>query len=123
VILVDTSVWIDHLRTADAVLGRLLEENRVLTHPFVIGELAIGHLKPRASVLRELQDLPQALTARDDEGLDFVERERLFGLGLGYIDAHLLASVRLTPGSTLWTRDRQFMAVAARLAVNAKILH
>jgi predicted nucleic acid-binding protein len=123
VILVDTSVWVDHLRTTDPVLGQLLEDRRVLTHPFVMGELAMGHLKPRAAIMRELQNLPRAKIARDEEVLDFVEREKLFGLGLGYVDVHLVASVRLTPDATLWTRDRQLTATATRLSLNAKILH
>jgi hypothetical protein len=114
---------VDHLRTADAVLSRLLEGGHVLTHPFVIGELAMGHLKPRTAVLRELNDLQQATMARHDEVLDFVEREKLYGLGLGYVDSHLLASTRLTPGATLWTRDKRLTVVATRFSLDAKLLH
>jgi predicted nucleic acid-binding protein len=93
VILVDTSVWVDHLRAGDRALAGLLEAAKVLAHPFVIGELALGNLPRRDQALRELQDLPQANVATDREVLYFVDRHRLFGLGVGYVDAHLLASV------------------------------
>ncbi len=122
-ILVDTSVWIDHLRSADTVLASLLEGGEVLTHPFVIGELAVGNLQPRPIVLHGLRRLPQAHVARHEEVLQFVDQEQLFGLGIGYIDAHLLASVRLTPDAGLWTRDRRLMAIAARLSMTAKMLN
>ena len=118
-ILVDTSVWIDHLRSGDANLAALLDAGRVLAHPFVIGEIALGNLKRRARLLEALQDLPQASVAADAEILEFIEAGGLAGLGIGYVDVHLLASARLTAGSALWTRDRRLAEVAGRLGVAA----
>ena len=106
-ILADTSVWIDHLRVGDAVLGEFLDRGGVLCHPFVTGELALGNLRQRDIVLRALQRLPQAIVASHEEVLRLVERQPLYGLGIGYVDAHLLAAVRLTEGAKLWTRDRR----------------
>ena len=114
-ILVDTPVWVDHLRVGDLTLVRLLESRQVLVHPFVIGELALGHIRQRANLLAELQNLPQARLALDQEVFRFIELHVLFGLGIGYVDAHLLASVRLTAGASLWTRDKRLLDVAAHL--------
>ena len=119
-ILVDTSVWIDHLRQGDAVLAGLLDRGRVLGHPFVTGELAIGGMRQRGLILQALRGLPQAVVARDPEVLDFIERETLFGTGLGYIDVHLLAAVRLTSDALLWTRDKRLLAAALRMSVAAQ---
>jgi predicted nucleic acid-binding protein len=115
VILVDTSVWIDHFRAGDAALADLLDRGSVLMHPFVLGELALGNFR-RRDVLGTLRDLPLAAVATDGEVLDFIERNTLFGLGIGYVDAHLLAAIRLTPGASLLTRDSRLAAVAERLA-------
>jgi hypothetical protein len=117
VILVDTSVWVDHLRAGDQALVGLLEAGEVLAHPFVIGELALGNLPRRDQTLRGLQDLPQAKVATDREVLYFVDRHRLFGLGVSYVDAYLLASVSLTAGAGLWTRDRRLGRAADRLGL------
>jgi predicted nucleic acid-binding protein len=119
VILVDTSVWIDHLRKGNAVLRRLLETGQVLSHPFVIGELAMGSLKQRNLVLSALQDLPKAMVAREDEVLRFTSERALFGLGIGYIDAHLLVAVQLTPEALLWTRDKRLSEIAVKLSLGA----
>ena len=100
-ILVDTSVWIDHLRAGDAALAALLDANRVLAHPFVIGEIALGSLRQRDLVLGALRDLPRAVVATDDEVDRMIEDQVLYGLGISYVDAHLLAATRLTPGSAL----------------------
>ena len=116
-ILVDTSVWVDHFRAASPDLVRLLEQGRVLIHPFVIGELALGNLRDRSTVLGALREMPQAIRAQDDEVLGFVEANRLHGLGVGYVDIHLLASARLTAGAKFWTRDRRLNAVGAQLSV------
>jgi predicted nucleic acid-binding protein len=116
-ILVDTSVWIDHLRLGDPVLAGLLDGGRVLGHPFVLGEIATGSLRQRDVVLGALRCLPQAVVAQDSEVLDFIERETLFGTGLGYVDVHLLASARLTPGALLLTRDKRLSAAAARMSI------
>jgi predicted nucleic acid-binding protein len=111
-ILIDTSVWIDHLRTGDEKLSKLLDTGHVLAHPFVIGEIALGHLRRREIILSALLDLPQATAATDAEVLLFIEEHSLAGLGIGYVDAHLLASTRLTAGSALWTRDKRLAVVA-----------
>jgi predicted nucleic acid-binding protein len=122
-ILVDTSIWIDHLRKGDATLTELLEQRRVVAHPFVTGELSLGSLRQREIVLSSLQELPQAEVARDDEVLHFIAHKALFGLRIGYIDAHLLASVQLTPGTSIWTRDKRLLAAAERLSLAATIIH
>jgi predicted nucleic acid-binding protein len=116
-ILADTSVWIDHLRKGDAELGRLLNAAQVLTHPFVIGEIALGHLRQRALVLGSLMDLPRAKAADDEEAMAFIEVHSLFGLGIGFLDAHLLAAVKFTPGASLWTRDKRLAAAAGKLGL------
>jgi predicted nucleic acid-binding protein len=121
VILVDTSIWIDHLRAGDSALTRLLEIGQVLAHPFVIGELALGHLRQRRPILDALHDLPQATVATDVEVLAFIDRQQLTGLGIGYVDVHLLASVQLTPGARLWTRDKRLHAVATERQWAAKL--
>ena len=114
-ILVDTSVWVDHLRHADAGLADLLERAQVLMHPFVVGEIACGSLAMRAPLLDLLQDLPMAPVADIDEVLGFIAQRRLHGKGIGYVDVHLLASVALTAGARLWTRDKRLRAVAETL--------
>lgn len=119
-ILVDTSVWVDHLRNRDPTLTRLLNDEQVAAHPFVIGEIALGHLRQRDVVLTVLQDLPQVEVATDPEVLEFIHRHSLFGTGIGYVDSHLLASVRLTPWGSLLTRDRRLQAIAERLGISAK---
>ena len=114
-ILVDTSVWIDHLRSGEPALVTALEGGQVLMHPFVLGELACGNLKNRVEVLRLLGDLPAAPTATDPEVLGLIERRALMGQGIGYIDVHLLASAALAGVGRLWTRDRRLAAVAQEL--------
>jgi hypothetical protein len=120
VILVDTSVWVDHLRAGDEALAGLLGDSEVLAHPFVIGELALGRLRQPELVLGALQDLPQAEVATDREVLHFIDRHALSGLGIGYVDAHLLAATRLTKGASLWTRDKRLLAAAQRLGLAAQ---
>jgi len=117
VILVDTSVWIDHLRGRVPVLMAALDAGAVLAHPFVVGELACGNLKRRGEVLSLMRDLPRAPVAAEDEAMEFIERRRLMGRGIGYIDVHLLASVALAGTATLWTRDRRLATVADDLAL------
>ena len=114
-ILVDTSVWVDHLRSGDAQLVDLLERASVIMHPFVVGEIACGRLRDRLSILELLQDLPAAAVADSAEVLGFIERHVLHGKGIGYVDVHLLASVALTDGAKLWTRDKSLRAVAVAL--------
>ena len=118
-ILVDASVWIDHIRAPDTALSGLLSRNEVVTHPFVIGEVALGQFRTREDVLFRLGRLPNADVAMYPEVLRFIERYRLYGLGIGYIDVHLLASTLLTEYSALWTRDKRLRAAAEKLGVAA----
>lgn len=122
-ILVDTSIWIDHLRQRDERLSKLLNQGMVLAHPFVIGELALGSLQNRAAILGALQDLPQAPVATEGEVLSFIEQNALYSIGIGYIDAHLLAAVRLSPGATLWTRDKRLLAAGTNLGLVENVVH
>jgi predicted nucleic acid-binding protein len=114
--LVDTSVWVDHLRRGNAALVRLLNRDEVRTHPFVIGELACGNLRSRKEILALLAALPQAAVAGHRETLAFVEANRLMGRGIGWVDVHLLASARLT-GIPLWTLDRRLKEIAGSLGL------
>lgn len=114
-ILVDTTVWVDHLRRSDAGLVDLLERSAVAMHPFVVGEIACGSLRDRKSILELLQDLPTTAVAQSDEVLQFIDRHTLHGKGIGYVDVHLLASVALTEGTRLWTRDLRLRRVATAL--------
>jgi predicted nucleic acid-binding protein len=116
-ILVDTSVWIDHLRKGNARLSSLLSNAAVLIHPFVIGELACGNLHNRNRILNLLGDLPASRMADDREVLFFIERNDLMGRGIGYIDAHLLASVSLSGAAGIWTIDRKLNNVASQLGL------
>lgn len=117
-ILVDTSIWIDHLRSRNATLARLLDNGAVLSHPWVIGELALGDLRRRDEVIGLLRSLPQATLAGADEVLGLIERDVLYGVGIGYVDAQLLAATRLTADTTLWTRDKRLSAATARLGLD-----
>ena len=122
-ILVDTSIWIDHLRHRDTELTGLLNAGQVLAHRFVIGELALGNLQNRDVVLEALQDLPQAQVATDSEVLRFIAKNVLFGVGIGYVDAHLLAALRLSPGARIWTRDKRLLAASVQLGLSANHTH
>ena len=110
-ILVDTSIWIDHLRSGNSVLATLLQNEAVCTHNFVIGELACGNLSNRTEVLSLLQALPRLVSATDNETLFFIEQQNLMGRGIGYVDAHLLAAAVIR-GIPLWTKDKRLMAIA-----------
>ncbi|MGB3685702.1 MAG: PIN domain-containing protein [Ornithinimicrobium sp.] len=113
-ILVDTSIWIDHLRAGDPELVALLQDGQVLAHPWVTGEIALGQLSRRSEILGLLRNLPQATVATDVEVFSLIEDRQLFGLGVGYVDAHLLAAALLTPDARLWTRDKRLANVAVR---------
>lgn len=117
-ILVDTSVWVEHLRHGESRLVALLEEMRVLTHPFVIGELALGQLEQRSEILDLLGNLPSADAATQTEVLTLIDQRELTGSGIGWVDAHLLAAALLADAS-LWTLDRKLATVAKRLGLTA----
>ncbi len=110
-VLVDTSVWVSHLREGNINLADLLQNGEVVSHPFVVGELACGNLKNRALILSLLKSLPMSIEAEHEEVLAFVEGNRLMGKGLGYVDAHLLTSAVLSEVS-LWTLDKRLEQVA-----------
>ena len=118
-ILVDSSIWIDHLRATEPNLAALLNQGQVLAHGFVIGELALGNLRARREVLQLLGELPQAIVATASEILHFIEANQLSGVGIGYIDVHLLASTRLSVAARLWTRDKRLHAIAAKMSLAA----
>ena len=116
--LADTSVWVEHLRHGSVEFENLLRSGEVAVHPFVAGELALGHLQRREEILRLLEALPQTVLATHAEVLALVRERRLPGSGLGYVDAHLLASA-LISGCPLLTRDRTLATQARRLGVLA----
>jgi hypothetical protein len=116
-ILVDTSVWVEHLKTGHPRLAALLGRGLVLGHPWVVGELALGHLHQRGEVLALLGQLPQATIATPVELLTFINDHSLDGAGIGYVDAQLLAATRLTPDASLWTNDKRLDAAATRMGI------
>lgn len=116
-VLIDTSVWVDHLRARNEILLQLLIDENALMHPFVVGEVALGTLRGRKAILQMFGELPQAPVASPSEVLQLIERQQLFGIGIGYVDANLLASVRLTPYGKLWTRDKRLAAAALKMGV------
>ena len=116
-ILVDTSIWVSHLRHGSRQLENLLYDAEVMCHPFIIGELACGNLKNRIEILSLLRALPSAPTIEFDEFLFFIERNRLIGTGIGFVDVHLLASAQLA-GVPLWTTDKRLKSAATRLKVS-----
>lgn len=116
-ILVDTSIWIDHLHRSEPDLVALLDDERVATHPMIIGELALGSIRNRTEVIALLSDLPAVVPSTHSECLELVEASRLHGRGLSLVDAHLLASVTLTPESSIWTRDRNLAAAASEMSL------
>lgn len=116
-ILADTSIWIDHLRTSNTILVDLLGNSQVLVHRFVIGEIAMGSLSNRPQIISLLSALPEVSAAEHGEILHLVERHKLYGLGIGYVDAHLLAASLLTPGTMLWTGDKRLASIAARMGI------
>jgi hypothetical protein len=117
VILVDTSVWIDHLRAPQDQLVAYLEQSDVWVHPFVVGELALGSIKGRPSVVAALRGLPMLPVVADDAVLAFIDSHALHGVGIGYVDAHLLISAQSTRKMRLWTRDRRMRLVVDRLGL------
>lgn len=116
-VLVDTSVWIDHLRRRDNLLVTLLNSHRVLMHSMIRGELACGHLRHRLQILALLKNLPHVSEATHDEALTFMDNKQLMGRGIGFVDVHLLAATVLTPGACIWTRDSRLSVVAQSLEI------
>lgn len=120
-ILVDTSIWVDHLRAADKTLTHLLDSCQVLAHPFVIGEIACGSFfADRDKILLMLKQLPALHAASESEVLYFIDRNKLMGLGISYIDAHLLAATALDSDALLWTRDKRLKAAATAMNLAAR---
>lgn len=116
-ILVDTSVWIDHLRASDAHLSTRLSQAKVVMHPMVLGELACGNLQDRQTLVALWRNLPQLAGVTDAEALYFLDQNRLWGRGIGYIDLHLLAAVALSAQARLWTRDKQLRKTAQQIGL------
>ena len=115
-VLVDTSIWVSHLRDGNAELATLLNHGKVLCHPLIVGELACGNLKDRSVILSFLQLLPMSIEAEHEEVLSFIENKRLMGKGIGYVDVHLLISAILTD-VPLWTLDRKLAQVSDSLHI------
>jgi predicted nucleic acid-binding protein len=118
-VLVDTSIWVTHLRQGSRQLEKLLMDAEVMCHPFIIGELACGNLKNRNEIISLLQSLPMASTIEFNEFLFFIDRNHLMGKGIGFVDAHLLASAQLT-GVPLWTADKRLKSAADQLELTFK---
>jgi len=119
-VLVDTSVWVSHLRDGNDDLERLLNDGDVACHPLIVGELACGNLKNRSEILSLLRSLPMAIEAEHEEVLQFIEKNRLMGRGLGYIDVHLMAS-SLLARTPLWTLDKQLNKISAELGIGVNM--
>lgn len=120
-ILADTSVWIDHFRSGNTDLQELLEQGQIVMHPFVSAEIALGSLRERVKILALLDLLPQVQVAQTNEVRLAIEARRLHNLGIGLIDAHLIASVLISPSTLLWTRDKRLRKAAARLGLHANL--
>ncbi|MCB5205231.1 type II toxin-antitoxin system VapC family toxin [Neorhizobium sp. T786] len=117
-ILVDTSIWIDHFRHGDAELSKIIDDDRLLCHPFVIGELALGSLRGRDAVIVFLAAQREAIVATHAEVMNVIDRHSIFSMGIGYTDAHLVASTLLDRRSSLWTRDKRLAAAAEKVGAS-----
>jgi hypothetical protein len=120
-ILADTSIWVDHFRTGDEELRRHLMQNGIAIHPFVIGELTLGSLPDRIRTLEYLQRLPSLKVAQFAEVTHMIESRALYRRGIGFIDAHLIASILIHPPAKLWTRDKRLRTVAEQLGIYANL--
>ena len=116
-VLVDTSVWVDHLRNGDARLAALLERNQVAMHPMVSGELACGNLRDRDTLRALWGNRPPLAAASHEQALWLLDRNRVWGRGIGYVDLHLLTAVSLSQGAALWTHDRRLQGIAGALGL------
>ena len=121
-ILVDTSVWITHFQRTNLGLKHALNNRQILVHPFILGEMALSHIKDRSGVLEELGALPKAEVARPEEALTYVERHQLYGRGIGWVDVHLVVSSLLCE-SEIWTFDRRLSAAATRCGIPVHLEH
>ena len=120
-ILADTSVWIDHFRSGSKELQKALNDGQIAIHPWIIAELALGSLRDRASTLGMLDNLPHVRVAQNAELRLMIEARHLYSVGIGFIDAHLVASAFLNPPTLLWTKDRRLRRVAENLAIHAPL--
>ena len=118
-VLVDTSIWVAHLRKGDHQLEQLLMDAEVICHPFIIGELACGSIKNRTEILSLLKSLPSAPVLEFDELMYFIDENQMMGIGIGFVDVHLLASAQLS-GTFLWTADTKLNSAATKLSLNYK---
>jgi predicted nucleic acid-binding protein len=119
-VLVDTSVWVDHLREGNSELVKLLDNGQVMCHPFIVGEIACGNLKNRKMILGLLRLLPQVVIAQHDEIMEFIEINHLMGKGLGYVDIHIAAAALLN-GIKMWTNDKSLIETAEMLGIRYKV--
>ncbi len=120
-ILADTSIWIDHLRSGSKEMRKHLTQGQIVTHPFIIAEIALGSLRERAKTLALLDLLPQVRLAQTNEVRLMIETRRLYSLGIGLTDAHLIASVFINSSTLLWTRDKALRKVAEGLGIHASL--
>jgi predicted nucleic acid-binding protein len=120
-ILVDTSIWIDHFRGSESRLAKFLDHGGVAIHPFVVGELLLGNVPKMREMIDDLNALPKSAVASAGEVLNFIVERKLPGSGIGYVGAHLLAATALTPETTIWTRDKRLLEVARSLSLAADI--
>jgi predicted nucleic acid-binding protein len=120
-ILADTSIWVDHIRSENSEILMLTQADQLVTHPYVIGELAMGNIQNRSTLIADMNDLVTLLPVRHAEVMSFIETRQLYGTGLQYVDVHLLASALATTDCVLWTRDKRLHAVAERLGVAANL--
>lgn len=121
IVLADTSIWVDHFRRADTRFAGLLNHGDIVIHPFVVGELLLGGVPKGSDMLDDLNTLPKATVASNDEVQEFIVKRKLSGLGIGYVNAHLLASTSLTIEASIWTRDKRLLAAAKSLKLDADI--
>jgi predicted nucleic acid-binding protein len=120
-ILADTSIWVDHLRSGNRALREHLDQGHIVIHPFIIAELALGSLRERTNTLALLDLLPQVRVAQLSEVRLMIEARRLYSLGIGLTDAHLIASVFINSSTLLWTRDKQLRRAAEGLGIHARL--
>ena len=116
-IVVDSSIWIDHIHVGEPLLNAYLMREQALMHPHVLGEIALGSIKHRERVVHRFERLPSPNVAKEGYVLHLIEQQKLWATGIGYVDAHLLASTLLTPDGLLWTRDKRLQAQAERLGI------